>query len=91
MAQAAPRHSAALLAPGGRAGRLQRGLSAPHQPPAEGASEGAGAGRLTCDLCGEPMFACVPGSMEVWSAGMLLNRGVPMRCWCETHWWEAHQ
>lgn len=46
---------------------------------------------MRCDLCGEPMFACVPGSTEIWAAGMLVSRGAPMRCWCERHWWEAHQ
>lgn len=44
---------------------------------------------LTCDLCAEPAMAVRPGSEPVHELFML-DRGEPLRCWCECHWREAH-
>lgn len=42
--------------------------------------------RLACDVCGGEPFAVSPGSNELREAGIMLQRGEAMRCWCLLHW-----
>lgn len=41
---------------------------------------------LKCDICGSPdFFVGTPGSENVVTVGsIVVKRGQPMRCWCET-------
>jgi len=44
-------------------------------------------GTRTCDACTEPAVVFDPGSAEIRDR-FLLQRGVPLRCWCLRHWGE---